>query len=316
MTFDINIVFNIAISMFLVMAVGYLLRKIGLIDAAFSKSLSRLVLYVTQPVLIVASMIKLKFSIENTKQLGFIFLISLFVHCLGALFGYLSMRFIKQENARKLSEHSILFLNIMFFGLPIVQAMFGDVGTAWASFFSINFHLFAWTYGLMILGRGRDDIKLSLKNVLLNCGTIPCTLGVVLYVLSFDLPAGVTTALNYIGSLCTPISLLVLGGVLSTLPFKKLFNDGRIYYVCFVKLIVFPLVVFIITKYLFGINDEMSMFAMLMAGLPTASLTNMFAELYDIEPGYAATSVGMTTAFSVATLPFVVWAAQTISQMF
>jgi predicted permease len=76
------------------------------------------------------------------------------------------------------------------------------------------------------------------------------------------------------------------------------------------KLVVFPLIVYVVAKFVLNLGDEMSMFTMIMAGLPTASLTNMFAELYDIEPGYAATSVGMTTVFSVATLPFIVWVAQ------
>ena len=117
---------------------------------------------------------------------------------------------------------------------------------------------------------------------------------------------------DYLGGLCTPISLLVLGGVLTTLPLKKLFTNWKIYYVCFIKLIVFPLIVYVIAKYVLCLGDEMSMFTMIMSGLPTASLTNMFAELYDIEPGYAATSVGMTTVFSVATLPLIVYIAQLI----
>ena len=111
MEFDISIVLNIALSMFFVMMVGYYLRKKDIIDSRFSKSLSKLVLHVTQPILIVASMIKMKSSLENTKFLAKIFLISLMVHILAAIVGWLSMRIIKDNDARKLSEHSIIFLN-------------------------------------------------------------------------------------------------------------------------------------------------------------------------------------------------------------
>ncbi len=318
MEFDINIVLNIALSMFFVMMVGYYLRKKDIIDARFSKNLSKLVLHVTQPILIVASMIKMKSSLENTKFLVKIFLISLMVHILAAIVGWLSMRIMKDNDVRKLSEHSIIFLNIMFFGLPIVEKLYGSEAVAWACFFSINFHVFAWTYGLVILGRGRDDIKLSPKKMLLNYGTVPCTIGILLYLVNFSTHItnlkldGVITALNYIGGLCTPISLLVLGGVLATQPIKKLFGDWRIYYVCFVKLILFPIGIFVLAKYVVGLNAELSMFTLIMAGLPTASITNMFAELYDIRPGYAATSVGMTTAIAVVTLPLVVYVAQFI----
>ncbi len=307
-----GIVFDVVLSMFLVMAAGYLCRKIGIIDAAFSKKLSKLVLYIAQPVLIVASMIKMEATAENTKDVVQVLIISFCAHLFCALVGFFSMMVIKEENARKLSENSILFANIMFLGLPIYEVLYGDRGVLLASFFSIFFHLFAWTYGLIVLGRGRDDIKINVKKVLLNFGTVPCAIGVGLYFLSLDIPTGVVKALNYIGGLCTPVSLLVLGGVLATVPLKKLFNDWRIYYTCFVKLILVPIAVFLIAKYVVGLSSDMCMFTMLVVALPTASIVNMFAEVYDVDPGYAARSVGMTTILSVGTLPLMAYLAQVL----
>lgn len=307
----ISIVANVAISMFLVMAVGFFMRKSGLIDGVFSKSLSKLVLHLTQPVLIVMTMIKLRCTVENTKLLGKILLVSLIVHTLAAVVGWISMKWMKQCNARKLSEHSIIFANVLFFGLPVVEAMFGAEATAWASFYSMIFHIYSWTYGMVILGRERDDIKLNVKKAILNFGTVPCLIGIALYLVNVSdyLPEAVMKSLNYIGSLCTPVSLLVLGGVLATYPIKKLVGDPKVYFVCLIKLIVFPILAFLLTKYALGFDEKICMFTMVMASLPTASATNMFAELYDIEPGYAATCVGMTTALSVVTLPLMVYVA-------
>ncbi len=305
-----GIVFDVVISMFLVMAVGYLCRKIGIIDEIFSKRLSKLVLYVTQPVLIVASMIKMKSSAENNGQILLVLIISLLAHAFCAVIGFISMRVIKEENERKLSEHSIIFANIMFLGLPMFEVLYGDRGVLLLSFYSIVFHIAAWTYGLVVLGRGRGDVKLNLKKMLLNCGTMRCTIGVGLYFMSIDWPTGIVSALNYVGGLCTPISLLVLGGVLATVPLKKLFSDWRIYYTCFIKLIFVPICVFLISKYIVGLGSDMCLFTTLAVAIPTASLTNMFAEMYDIEPGYAAKSVGITTVFAVGTLPLITYLTQ------
>lgn len=317
MNFDVNTVLNVAVSMFLVMIVGYFLRKKDVIDAQFSKKLSKLVLHVTQPALIVSSMIKLQRTTENTKILGQVLLISLGVHVLAAIIGWLTMWPIKDCDAQKLSEHSIIFANVMFMGLPIVRPLFGEEAVAWASFYSIIFHVFAWTYGMVILGRGRDDIKLDPKKVILNYGTIPCAIGVGLYFCNLKTGiesinmSGILTALDYIGGLCTPVSLLVLGGVLATHPPKRLFFDPKVYRVCLVKLIVFPLVVLMLARVI-GMSEKMCLFTLIMAALPTASITNMFAELHDIQPGYAATCVGMTTAFSVITMPLVAYLAKII----
>lgn len=309
MKFDITVVLNVAVSMFIVMVVGYFLRRKDIIDSRFSKNLSKLVLHVTQPVLIVSSMMKMEMTADNNKLLGKILLVSFGIHTFAAVFGWISMRFMKDCNSRKLSEHSIIFTNVLFFGLPIVQNVFGDDAAAWASFFSIIFHVFAWTYGMIILGRDRDDIKLNPGKVILNYGTVPCIIGVIMYFIKAGswIPASVMTAMGYIGGLCTPVSLLVLGGVLATHPPKRLFCDVKVYYVSFIKLLVLPIIVYIMTKYALKLDMEMCIFAIIMAALPTASITNMFAELYDIEPGYAATCVGMTTALSVVTIPLMVF---------
>ena len=63
MNFDILMVLNTTLGMFIVMLVGYFLRKKNTIDAQFSKKLSKLVLHVTQPALIVLTMIKLEMNL-------------------------------------------------------------------------------------------------------------------------------------------------------------------------------------------------------------------------------------------------------------
>ncbi len=312
MTIDINIVINAVVSMFLVMAVGYFMRKYGIIDADFSKKLSKLILYVTQPVLIFSSLSKMAYSAENTRMMLTVLAISVFTHIFAALLAWISMKVLKDKTARKLSEHGIIFSNCMFFGLPITKSLYGASGEFWTSVFSVIFNIFVWTYGIILLGRERDDIKLNIRKVFLNFGSVPCVLGILFYFLNINIPVAVSTSMGYIGSMCTPLSLLVLGGVLATVPLKRLFNDMRIYYVCFVKLIALPLLVFVVVKYVARLDEVMCMFSLIMAGLPTASMTNSFAELYDMEPGYAARLVGMTTVFAVGTLPLIVYIGQLI----
>lgn len=51
----------------------------------------------------------------------------------------------------------------------------------------------------------------------------------------------------------------------------------------------------------------MSLFAAIMAGLPTAANATMFAELYDIDPQYSAQTVGIMTLLAVGTIPLLVY---------
>ena len=52
-----------------------------------------------------------------------------------------------------------------------------------------------------------------------------------------------------------------------------------------------------------------------MAGVPSAATISMLAELYDIEPGYASQSVGMTSILSTASLPIVMLFAQWVASI-
>ena len=65
----------------------------------------------------------------------------------------------------------------------------------------------------------KDAYFWKFKNIFLNYGTVPCAVGAIMYFLNINsyIPEGISKALGYIGGLCTPLSLLVLGGVLLSL---------------------------------------------------------------------------------------------------
>lgn len=308
MTVNMTDVISTVISMFIVMAIGYAARKFKLMDGDLSKKLSEFILHIAQPFMIFSAIVKISYTSENAKQGGLVLLIGICVHAFLALVAFLFMIFIKNPDKRKMSEYSVIFANCMFFGMPLIKQIFGPEGEFWLSFFVITFNLFIWTYGLFILGRGRDDIKLDPLKIILNYGTIPCILGIAFFFMRVTFPAPVMTAMTYIGNMCTPISLLITGSLLATIPLKKLFTSLTVYYTCLIKLIVVPLIVFFIVR-LVGLDARMSLFAMIMAGLPTATNTTMFAEIYDIEPGYAAQTVGIMTVLAIGSLPLLVYIA-------
>ena len=149
----------------------------------------------------------------------------------------------------------------------------------------------------------------------LNFGTVPSVIGLALYalkgilpqsVLSHEITRAVTSGVGALSSLCTPISLLIIGALLSTVSFGKLFADLRVYYANFVRLIVSPLLIFFLCR-LCGLAQDTCMLLTLIASVPTAANAVMFAESYDIQPEYASAVVGVGTVLSTATIPFVCW---------
>ena len=131
---------------------------------------------------------------------------------------------------------------------------------------------------------------------------------------SFKLPSFALSSLSYIASLCTPVSMLIIGALLAGRSFKAIFGSGKVYYLCAFKLVIIPLLVCVIMK-LMGFSPMWVLFATALTSMPSATSVSMLAELYDISPGFSAQGVGTSSLLSIATMPCVIWIAQKIIEL-
>ncbi len=311
MEVNINLVLNLVLTLLFMLIVGFIARKTGIIDDRMSKGLSNLIIKIGQPFMIVGALIKIEFSMERLKTGLLVVVISMAVHLVLALLAYVIAKPFRDLDERKIYEFSLIFANCGFIGFPIMEAAFGDIGLFYGAFYIISFNLFTWSYGIMIFGRKRSDIRISPKKLLVNFGTIPCIIGFVLFCLPITLPAPVLSTTNFLGSICTPISTLIIGGLLATRTVKELLLSWKTYLFCICRLLLLPVIVVFIAK-LCGLDNTMIYLCAIMSGLPTAANTAMFAEIYNVRPSLAAQTVGMSSLFSAATIPVVVLLARLI----
>lgn len=304
---------NMIVTLFLLLSVGYVAGKRNIIHSEASKNLSKLIIHVGQPAMIIYNLVKMEYSAENLG-LGFLTLaFGLGLHMILAIFAYVFFLRFHNPDERKLSEFSAIFGNVGFIGIPILESIFGDRGGFMGAFFNVSFQLVLWTWGIMILARQRKDIKITPKKVFLNFGTVPSVIGMVLFLLKgidgFFIPQPVMLSLSYIAALCTPISMLIIGALLAGRSAKQIFGSGKIYYLCAVKLLVLPVFVCVLMR-LLQCDAEWILFAAVVSSMPSATTVTMLAELYDISPAYSAQAVGTTSLLSVVTMPCVMVIAQ------
>ena len=316
-------------TLFLMLIVGFVAGKLGIVTPTASKNLSRLIIVIGQPALIIYSLVKMEYSAKDLgigfQTLGF----GLLLHIFLALLSFLCFAWYRDINERKISEFAAIFGNVGFIGFPILESTLGDRGVFMGAFFIVSFNLLLWTWGIAILARKRPDIKLTPKKILLNYGTVPSAIGIVIYLLKGLLPrflspevikvVGVTSApflscLSYMASLCTPISMLIIGALLSRRSVKQILGAGKIYYHSAVKLILLPLIVCLSMK-LLGFGAEWIRFAAIVSSMPSATTVTMLTELHDITPEYSAQVVGTNSLFSILTMPCVIWIAQRIIEL-
>lgn len=307
---------TIIATLFLLMACGFFARKKGIIDDVASKRLSSLIIKIGQPMMIVSALTEAEFSFENLKDGLIIVALGMVLHAVMAVMAFFLCKGFRDADERKITEFSLVFTNAGFIGFPIMEALFGAKGLFLASFYVISFHLFIWSWGIAILARKRPDIKLTVRKIFINLGSVPCLIGVLIYMLGipfpgFALPAFLSKFMMYLSNLCTPISVLITGALLATRTPKQIFGSGKIYYFSAMKLVGIPLVVCVIGK-LIGLPHDMVLFATVEAALPSAATITMFSEMYDLNAGYASQTVGTSSLLSVGTLPLVLLAAEWI----
>lgn len=303
---------DIMVMLFLLLAIGFVCRKIGVINETASKYLSKLIICLGQPALIIAALNNAEWSRERLKIALWATVIGFAMHTFLGVVAFLICRRMKNADHAKIFEFGLVFANCGFLGFPVLDSVFGEgMGSFMGAFYVISFHIFLWTWGITILARGRDDIKLTPKKAFLNYGTVPCAIGIAIYLLKpvFAMPESIGKTLTYLGGLCTPISLLITGGLLATIPLKKLFGTPSLYVQSVISLLAIPMTVCVLAK-LLRLPDQYILFCTVMAGLPAASTVTMLGEIHNVDPAYASQTVGMTSFLTIVTLPVVFLFAQ------
>ena len=138
---------------------------------------------------------------------------------------------------------------------------------------------------------------------ILSPGLAAIILGVALFLMNIQLPPILGVPVQTIGSATTPLAMLIVGYQLGRMKVKNLFNGKVSYLLAAIKLLLLPLIV------IAGLRifvDEISLFMkiiVLIAALPAATCSIIFAEKYETRADFAAKGVVLTTILSLVTLP-------------
>lgn len=308
---EFSALLNTVTTLFILMAVGFTANKIGIIDEIASKRLSKLIISIGQPCLIISGLIKIEYSTENLKLGLTTLLFGFLFHIIMSLIAFFACRPIRELDRQKLSEFMMIFGNVGFLGFPIYESLFGAKGLFMGAFMIVSFNITLWTWGIAILARGRSDIKMTVKKVFINYGTVPSAIGITIFLLNLKLPVFVTNTTGYLANLCTPISTLIIGALLGRSQLVKIFTTAKIYYVMAMKLVIVPLGMCLLTK-LLGLSTELALFLTAACAMPSATNVSMLAELHNIDPEYSAQTVGMTSVMSILTIPLIMMTAKLI----
>ena len=163
-----------------------------------------------------------------------------------------------------------------------------------------SFNIVEWTQGkAMIQGAGQ---KLSVKEALINPGTVGTLIGLIIFLFSVPVPSVVQTAIGYVSGLNTPLAMLIIGVYIAKTDIKAALINWRVYFICLLKLIVVPFIIIIIHKFLHT-PEQIMMANTLATACPVATACSMFVEKFGGDGVYGASLVAVSTVLSIFTIP-------------
>lgn len=295
-----NVIVTQVMVLFLIMVVGYISRKKGFLNKQVNRSLSELLINVTLPFMIISSF-NFNFSRDMLNIGVRLFLTSIIIH--GVLFvlgRFIYKKF--EEDEAKVLWFITVFSNCGFMGYPVVESIYGKIGMFYAALFNIPFNVLMWTAGVFIFS-GRGD-KNSLKKALLNPGIVSVLIGLMIFIFSIKLPLPIIKTLELVGSMTTPLSMIIIGSTLADAKVKSIFEGHSVYVGTVVRLILIPLVVLFILKGV-GVKEFYLSIPVIITSMPAAANTVIMAEKYGGNSEYASKVVFLSTIISVITIPLI-----------
>lgn len=296
---------NYVLILFILIGVGFVCNKTKILTSSSLKEMTNLVLYIVTPCVIINS-----YQREFDKNMLCGLLITLAAALLSFSINILLTHLLvkdKDKRREKTLRFGAVFSNCGYMSLPLQEAMLGEIGVFYGATYIAVFQIMLWTYGVILMSGSIKSI--SLKKIIINPGVLSTALGIVLYVFSISIPFTVLEPIKYLGSLNTPVPMVIVGYYLAQASLRL---KGASAYVSLVlRLIVSPLIMIAILL-AFGISGDIAIACTIAASAPVAAATTMFSEKFDGDTTLSATFVSITTILSIITMPLVVAVAAMI----
>lgn len=285
------------ITIFLLAATGFILKRTHIISAQGQKNITDLVIDVILPCNIIKAFMSGNTQGIFSAYLG-IFLISLFLQMICILYGKLAFRK-APEGERKCLEYGIICSNAGFLGNPVAEGVYGAEGLVLASIYLIPQRIVMWSFGLAIFS-GSRDFKKTLVKVITHPCIIACALGIFLMLTGLQLPRPLESTVTAFGNCNTAMSMMVIGMILEGINLKEFCNWTIATYTLH-RLVIIPGIVYIICRFL-PVSQTVFGVSVLLAAMPAGATTSILAEKYGMEPGFATKMVIFSTLLSLPTV--------------
>ena len=190
-------------------------------------------------------------------------------------------------------RYGLLFPNVGFIGYPVAVALFGPEALFYAVILVLPFNLLSFTLGpLMLTGAKRFSLRKMFS---------PC---VAASLARLRPPEMVGEAVEFVGSITVPLSLMFVGSLLAGRPMGRLLISPRLWGLAAVRLLAMPMVLCPILRAL-GTDPMILGIAVTQMAMPVAVNGSLLCMEYGGDTECMAQITFVSTLASIITIPIV-----------
>ena len=293
-------------------AVGFVARKLKVMPDGFDKMLSRFVMAIPLPCMIINSF-NLEFSMGellNAPLIMGLSVLSMAVTAIPAQLIYLWFRKAGKTGLGKSIRFALLFTNFTFFGFPVVDELYGTQGSFYYVIFTLPVRLVFYGGAGFLLGQGVEKLDYRELAKRFFCEpVIAVFIGFFLYVTQIPVPDVLRSVLTSLGNMASPLGLMLCGTIIADAQWKGISRYPSVFWASAARLLLMPALVLGLFS-LLHIEPLMARTMVCYFAMPVASFLPAFCLSYNpsdtdarIAGGYL---VVVSTVMCVATIPL--WA--------
>ena len=286
--------------MFILMAVGFLIKEKKMLTGQELKKLNHVVFVLFFPPLMFHNLYGVDLETSFHGKLIFFGVISVFLIYAGSVAVTLAVE--KDPRRRGAMIQALYRSNFVIMGIPIAVNLFGhgNIGeTAAMVAIIVPLYNVLAVITLEVFRGGKLDVGNIVKNVLTNPLILGAAAGIVTAVFEIRLPDVLITVTEDMASVATPLALVILGASIEK---KSIGKSRRDLLICVIgRLMVIP-ALGLTAAALLGFRDIAFVTLIAMFSAPTAVSSFTMAEAMDSDGQLAGNAVIFTTALACFTM--------------
>ena len=291
----------------MMMLIGFAAVKTGYISADVKNMLSKIIVKITLPLLIISSLTEVELSAARIRNSVFVIISAVLI--IGALYllGGFASKILKLPPKTALIHRCMTaFGNIVFLGYPLIQALYGSDGLFYAALYAFVNDIFVWTFVIWKLNSvngGAVDTKQSLKNCL-NPPTVAFAISFIMLMFGIRLTGPVKELFEGMGGTTTYLSMIFIGGTLAEVKFSEIMKSASVLLIVLFKMILMPLLLIFIMD-LLPFDEMVKGVVIMQAAVPSQTIISVLTKEYGGDTKYVAKGIFITTVLGLFTMPFI-----------